>query len=370
MTKVVQTQEAKDNANQLQAHTMYVTISGADEKRVREIFNEMYDIAKRDLSEIAIKIANERVAKFEDAFVPKITKIDGAINSLADPSFQLLLTEAHKTAAATEREADYDLLSELLVHRIKKVDDRKVRLGISEAVKIVDKIDDDALLGLTLAYSVNIYPLNGNIYEGLNILEENMQKLMYDELPKGRDWIEHLDILKTIRISQFGKFKKIEEIYIEQLNGYACVGIKKDSEEYKKAIEFLKEIRLSNNILIEHELNDGYVRLALASITNIENINELRKFLYIKTGDEIKEEDIIKVQENLLKIYALYSDDKSLKKKIEEKFLDEWDKRPSLLKFKQWWNFIPNSFDITSVGNVLAHANAEKYIDKIQRISE
>lgn len=52
--------------------------------------------------------------------MPKIVQIDGALEKFAEPSFQFLLTEAHKTAASTERKADYELLSELLVHRIQK----------------------------------------------------------------------------------------------------------------------------------------------------------------------------------------------------------------------------------------------------------
>ena len=367
MTKVVQTQEAKDNANQLQAQTMYVTISGADEKRVREIFNEMYDIAKRDLSEIAIKTANERVAKFEEAFVPKITKIDGAINSLADPSFQLLLTEAHKTAAATEREFDYELLSELLVQRIKKGANRKARLGISEAVKVVDKIDDDALQGLTIAYSLNLYPVVGSIHDGIDAFDNMFGNLIYDELPSGKEWIEHLDILKAVRISPFGKFKKFEEIFIKNLDGYVCTGIKKDSEQYLQAVKILEENRITKSILVNHELNEGYVRLSIPRKTSIEEKNEVRQLLNI---DNDTTNNLSKISECLLKIYSLYDKDVNLKKTVENEFIKEWDKKTNLKKIKEWWNSIPNSFDITAVGNMLSHANAEKYVEGIPKIEQ
>ncbi len=60
--------------------------------------------------------------------------------------FQLLLVEAQKAAASTERVADYDLLSELLIHRFEKGENRVMRAGISRAVEIVDKISDDAML--------------------------------------------------------------------------------------------------------------------------------------------------------------------------------------------------------------------------------
>ena len=112
-----QIQKAGENSQQIQAGAINITnVMGIDEKRAREIFNEMYIIARRDFSRDAYECANERVAQFEESLMPKIMQIDGALEKFADPSFQFLITEAHKTAAATERVADYDLLSELLVH--------------------------------------------------------------------------------------------------------------------------------------------------------------------------------------------------------------------------------------------------------------
>lgn len=176
-----QVQKAGNNAQQLQAEIINITnVSGIDEKRAREIFNEMYDIARKDFTQDAYQCANDRVAKFEEAFMPKMLKVEGALQKFSDPSFQFLITEAHKTAAATEREADYDLLSELLLHRVKKDKDRKVRVGIKKAIEIVDQVDDDALCALTVAYTVErLFPATGSIIQGLNVLENVFSKLCY-----------------------------------------------------------------------------------------------------------------------------------------------------------------------------------------------
>ena len=40
---------------------------------------------------------------------------------------------------------------------MKKGDDRNIRAGISHAVRIVDEISDEALLGLTVFYIVSNY---------------------------------------------------------------------------------------------------------------------------------------------------------------------------------------------------------------------
>lgn len=121
-----QIQSAGDNSLLTQAGIIN-NYYGIDEKRAREICAETYAVARRDFTEDAYKCANERVQQLEESLFPKLQQIEGALNAFADPSFQILLTSAQRTAAATERENDYDMLSELLVCRITKGQARKKR---------------------------------------------------------------------------------------------------------------------------------------------------------------------------------------------------------------------------------------------------
>ena len=127
--------------------------------------------ARKDYTQEALAIANSRVAEFENQLLPKMEALDGALEAFADPSFQILLVEAQKTAASTERPADYALLSELLIHRFQKGENRIVRAGISRAIGIVDVISDDALLGLTILHSASgfsksrRYPLRSGCFK-------------------------------------------------------------------------------------------------------------------------------------------------------------------------------------------------------------
>lgn len=360
-----QIQKAGENSQQIQAGTISITnVMGIDEKRAREIFNEMYVIARRDFSKDAYECANKRVAQFEESLMPKIMQIDGALEKFADPSFQFLITEAHKTAAATERVADYDLLSELLVHRIQKGEkNRKVRAGIARAVEIVDQIDDDALCALTVSHTVaKLLPVSGYIKNGLDVLEKIFEKLIYGELPKGQEWLEHLEILDAVRLTPFGTLKTVEQFYSEQLEGYTCVGIAKESNNYSEALSLLEDNQLSSNMfLVEHELLDGYVRLP---ICNKEAINSLQLISKpIVNGQQFGEIhiDLSEEQKSMLgKIYDLYDKNDELKKEVSKRFMDEWNKRNALLMLKDWWDNIPVSFSITAVGTVLAHANAQR----------
>ncbi|MBU3548254.1 LPO_1073/Vpar_1526 family protein [Polynucleobacter sp. P1-05-14] len=356
-----QNQTGGDSSTNIQAQNMVVHV-GIDEKRAREIYQEMNLQLRSDYSQEALNVANSRVIEFESRLMPKMAQVEGALEAFADPSFQLLLVEAQKTAASTERPADYDLLSELLVHRFQKGNNRISRAGISLAVEIVDKVSDEALLGLTLIHAVNTFmPTSGDIHEGLNVLNDLFGKLFYGELPIGHDWLDHLDILTAIRLNQFGSLKKIKQYYPESLPGYVDVGIKKDSDDYDKAVEILKKNALPINILVEHALNNNFLRLSIRSINSIDEVT----LTNIHIGND---GNLIHVQSKLSEeqkrainsIYELYVIDDNIRQNNISILMAEWDKRPSLQTLGEWWDNIVSGCTVTSVGKVLAHSNAQR----------
>lgn len=355
-----QSQKGGDNSTNIQTEQMIVQI-GIDEKRAREIYQEMNLQLKKDYTAEALSIANSRVTEFENRLMPKMENVEGALESFADPSFQLLLVEAQKTAAATERPADYDLLSELLIHRFQKGKDRIVRAGISRAVEIVDEIADDALLGLTAFHTVNtFFPVTGDINQGLDVLDELFGKVLYGKLPIGRDWLDHLDILNAVRLSSFGGLKKIEEYYPEQLSGYTDAGIAKNSEDFVKAKEIVKANELPENILIDHALNHEFVRIPVSARNQIDSINLIQRFIH--EGQVVTKHVALseKQKEAINSVYDLYDKNVNVKTENIRVFMESWDKRANLNALKNWWNNLNIGIQITSVGRVLAHSNAQR----------
>ncbi|MDY0196167.1 MAG: hypothetical protein RBR33_08925 [Sulfurovaceae bacterium] len=353
-------QKGSKDSQLMQADHMTVHI-GIDEKRAREIYQEMNLQLRKDYTQEAWTVANSRVSEFENSLMPKMEKVNGALEAFADPSFQLLLVEAQKTAAATERPADYDLLSELLIHRFQKGENRIIRAGISRAVEIVDKISDDALLGLTVSHAVStFFPVSGDIYKGLDVLNDLFGKLFYGTLPVGNGWLDHLDILDAARLSSFGNLKKVQQYYPERLPGYIDVGIEKESENFNKAIEILNVSNLPHNLLIEHSFNQGFLRISvpnrqqISSLTLQHQINHSGRIILIPAP-------LSEDQKNAINsIYDLYKQDGKVRNENIQKFMEEWDKRPNLKTLKEWWDNIGTSFQITSVGKVLAHSNAQR----------
>lgn len=355
-----QNQNAGDNSQQLQADNMVIHI-GINEKRAREIYQEMNLQLRSDYSQEALTIANTRLAEFENKLLPKMEAIDGALEVFADPSFQLLLVEAQKTAASTERPADYDLLAELLIHRFKKGENRIIRAGISRAVEIVDEISDDALLGLTVFHSVSsFFPASGDIHHGLDVLNNLYGKIIYNTLPTGSEWLDHLDILDAIRVNSLGTLKKINKYYPEMLVGYIEEGIEKESENYIKAIDILENARLPMNLLVEHALNSRFTRLNLSGKNQIDSLT-FEQQIVISGQNIIQQIALTEEQKNAIRsIYDLYKKDETIKQNNIKVFMEEWDKRENLKILREWWDNISNSIQVTSVGKVLAHSNAQR----------
>lgn len=348
--EIIQKQEAGENAQQIQVGSVLVQ-HGIDEKRVREIFGELYDKTKSELTEDALAVANRRVAEFENALMPKVLSVEGAIEAFADPSFQKLLSKAHTSAVATDRRADYELLMELLIHRVHHKEDRIRYTGISKAIEIVDYVDDEALLGMTVAHAVEqLLPNNNNVRTGLKILDNLFGKIVDGDLPGGRSWIEHLDLLDCVRVNSSSSLKKLEDYYSEQMDGYVCTGIKADSEEYMCAKELLINNGIPLSILCENPLLEGYYIINLISKKRVDDLGVVHGGINIPFSEKQKE--------CVRQIFDMYDKSKAEIENVKQNFITEINELTNLNVVKVWWNSIPCAFDITTSGRVLAHANA------------
>ena len=359
-----QIQKAGDGSQQIQAGT--VNVYGITEARAREIFSEMNAIARQSYTQDAYDLALKRVGMFEELLMQKVEKVNGLLEAFGDPSFQFLLTEAQRRAAASDRDADIEMLTELLAHRVEKKSERKIKASISKAVEIVDQIDDDALCALTMLHVVNTYtPVTGEITEGLSVLNSLWASVYYMELPSDNEWAQHLDILDAVRVSSIGTFKKIRDIFAEKLSGYVCVGIPKESDKYKTALELLKKVNLNQSILVDNELMDGYVRLRTKNKYDLIQCSVTESDMF---GNPIIERKISDVEVDVInQIFDLYEPDSSKKQQAKNEFVKLWDSHEYLVKVSNWWDALPHSITITPIGTVLAHANAQRYNKEISQ---
>ena len=344
LSKKEQTQTAGNNSIQNQfgnLNNCNVTVN--DSAAIRAIATEvcskeMLNVYAR-CTQDAIDLADKRNKKFIDIVIARLEKVESAINSLKDPAFQVMIQEARETAVKTDREEDWHLLSELLAYHIEKGNERKIDAGISRAIKIVNEIDNNALCALTLDYAISYFtPTSGYIKKGLSVLNELYGKFLYLPLPQGNDWIEHLDLLGTLRIIDFAPKRKFNEFIISRFEEYACVGIKKESQEHDLACELLSKNNISESVLVDNECLEGYVRLRYSTFNNIKP----------------------QYQDCIKKIIDVYSNDNFLIKKAQDNFIKIWDSYDNLKVAKEWWDSNSYAFNITYMGRVLAQTNAKR----------
>jgi hypothetical protein len=297
-------QKAGDCSQQLQADVINV-YNGITEARAKEINAESLAIAMRDFSYEAEQKVVERVRKLEDRVMPRLYRIEGALQNFADPSFQNFLIKANKAAACTDRELDYDLLSELLIHRIEKKDSRKAQIGLNKAVEIVDQITDEALNGLTVFFVIGQYtPIANTLEKGLSVLNNLYTRLPLSGLPSGLRWLEDLDILDAVRINSFGELKKLEQFWADIFPGFVTAGIKKDGDKWVEVTNLLKECNLPINVLTDNVLLEGYV---LVPVITKQEIDSLKWYKVSCVEDPTLRILFSDAQKQVLhKIYSMY----------------------------------------------------------------
>ena len=342
------TQKAGDNSNQVQLTNCNVSF-GITEEKVRELIKDENKLLIASCNEIARDVAMIRSKKIEEKFVAELVK-GKLLEELKRPEVLVAVRETEEQAICTDDEKSYELLSKILSNRIKYSNDRLVVSSLKNATEVATQITDEALSGLTISFLMSKYgPATVDITQGLKFLNDMYGIVNLTELPKDKSWLEQLDILKLARINSFGGMKKMIDYYYEVLSGYVCVGIKKDSDRYKKAVEILEGVKLSKYDLVTHELNGDYVRLPISTEKDFESVRHFTSQGMVSLTAEQR-----KAYE---KINQLYEKNDAILNSNKKAFKIMWDKFPNLVKVREWWDNIKPSFDITIVGKVLAYTN-------------
>lgn len=62
--------------------------------------------------------------------------MEGAFENFKDPGFQMQLRRAQISAAVSDQESDWDMLSQLMIKHIEVKEDRNKKLGVTKAIEI------------------------------------------------------------------------------------------------------------------------------------------------------------------------------------------------------------------------------------------
>lgn len=359
-------QKARDNVVQVQADTINI---GLTEENVRNIISIETQKTLKEAELVATEVALKRLNEYNETLINKLVKYE-MLQAFSDPEIQMLFRKTERTAICTDREFDYEMLSELLAHRVKKDKDYVVKAAINKSVEIIEDISEEALLGLTLLFAIiSIEPSRGTASEGLAILDSLFEKLIAgNKLPSGRAWIDNLEIVQAIKIMPYSSLPKFNEYFNKKLDGYFKDGIEVNSEKYYKIINDLKNVGLSENVLIENEYIDNYCKIPVVKKEKIKdlkinNVTETGQIIAIKLTEEQ-----IKILED---IYENYDKKPQNIEEIQKKYVENLEIYANLKKISTWWDDIiynlPN-IEITSIGRILAQVNAKRLDDRVPSI--
>lgn len=363
--------ETGDDSTNITGKTVNVTNifnQGLTEEKVTEIIDKKLEMLStvQVFTQEACKIAESRVKKLEEIVIPRIAKIDETLGIFADPSFQSVLNDAVKVAAQTDEIESYKLLSELLAHKVEKPNDKSVKMDVSYAIDVIDKITEEALQAITVFVALQSWsPTSGIISQGVATINNIYSRLLFSNLPTDDKWIDQLDILKVIRIQSFGEFPSLIEFQKRLFSGYVVCGIPKNSEKLNEIYQLMDDCSIPRSCLIENELDSNYYRLPLV---NINNITEMDYFdtntPFIHGRIRLNEKQI----SNIKKIISYYENEGNKLQEISEKFNTKWNSFENLKKIGEWWTKLPCAFGLTSIGKVLAITNAQRIDSTLPKI--
>lgn len=350
MSEISQAQRA--GANSIQYQVFGDLHTGISEERVREIFYENSQEAIAKFSAESLAVANKRVEKFDENAIKKLAK-EGLLESLSDPSIQITLRKAQLGAASSEREADYEMLANLLKDRAKFGDNRTERASINRAVEVVDQLDEDALTGLSVFSAIYSLRAQGDSLEVvLDLVDQVVHQILGDKnLPTGRAWIDHLEILDAIRVFPLAGVGSFDAYWSKSYSSWLTSGVPTGSAMDVEGRAALDELDAAQAV-IPNVLNPGYTMycsdIAEAFSTELpkagwtaENQEKLREIGRVTYGSQNKDDSLVPA------------------------FMEMVQARPRLKILSEWWQTIPIAFDITAVGKVLARANVRNS-DRLQ----
>ncbi len=347
MENNIQTQKSGDNSTQIQVDKIENNY-GMSVQEVTQIVKSEIDIALKENSLVAETVARKRLNEFSEIFLPKLVK-SNLIECFSEPAIQVFFRNTEKTAICTDSRNCYEILSEILIHRVNKKEDFTTIAATNKAIEVADKISDDALLFLTIFLCVNQFiPDIGDIKSGLQALENLYGNILRDkEIPYNSKIIDNLEIVGAIRRQSFLTYKSFDEFFPNELEGYSCAGIDKNSEDYQKAQDLLNKIGISESSIFSDSLIENHIRI------NVVNRDRIKEILVSSKQDM--------VNNILYEIYNLYDKLPENINNARNNFCRLIESYPNIKKVKNWWdtNIKTCGVCITAVGKVLAHTNAK-----------
>lgn len=341
-----QTQKTGDNCENLQAGNDINIYNGVSYSDARQIALDVFNANFMKLIGVARDVAEERANKITQSFLEKLVRENPAgLAAAKDPDFQDTLFAAQKEYAKCGDTDMGDILVDLLVERSRESERNLKQIVLNEAVRTVAKLTENQIAILSV-----VFLLKHTMNHGINSIESFGEYLDKYVLPQiklvtdSRIAYEHLEYAGcgTVQIGSVALSQVWEANYMGLFfKGFGHEDIDKDR---------LSQETLSRYIM--QCLND-----ASKYQVNAMSLEDLNKRLAAES-----------VPENEAKyIVELFGKNKMTPDEMKTKIVEL---RPYMADFYSTWDNSPmKSFQLTSVGIAIGHANLRKYLGNFADLS-
>lgn len=211
-------------------------------------------------------------------------------------------------------------------------------------------LSDEGLLVLSVVgcffhFTANALKIEG-VLQKMNDLYAAILK--GNHLPINNSWLEHLDLLKTIRINTVVSSPKFEDVFNEQYSYLLEYGILRGSEQHIEALKLLDSEKMTH---LWFSINQRHPEYLLIKIPSLEYIKNISKSPVDGTPFTDSQKQV------LSKIVGMYDS----KKETLNFLVDKIKEYPELSEVRDWWNqHLSPGFQLTQMGIVIANSNVHQ----------
>lgn len=341
-----QTQKTGNDCTNLQAENDINVYNGISYSEARQIALDVFNANFMKLIGVAKDVAEKRANEITQTFLERLMKENpSGLASAQDPDFQDSLFIVQKEYAKCGNSDMGNTLVDLLIDRSKEPNRNLKQIVLNEAIRTVPKLTEDQIAVLSvvfiLRYTVN-HRIN-NLERFGEYLDKYISPLM-ELITDSRTAYEHLQYAGcgVIQVTSI----TLSNIWENSYMGLFFKGFE---------LESIDKNRLSQDMFSK------YIMLCLNDESkyqvNAISLESLEKRLETET---VPENEVSYIKE-------LFSKNKMTPDEMKTKIIEL---RPYMANLYNIWSNSPmKSFQLTSVGKAIGHANIKKHLGNFADLS-
>jgi hypothetical protein len=325
--------------------TVNIGLSAAD---ALQIVDNRIKVEFEGLRQESIRQIADRLEMFGDRLVADLAKA-GRLDMAADPNLWTAIQAASREAAATETESDIDFLVDLLVERSKDPSNRRRRTTVDGAIKVINSLDEESLLGITLLYGIYAFrpSVAGGPREHLKFKGRLLRYIARGGVPSGSEWIEHAITIGAAQ-SVMG-LRPLEDYHFDDFSWSLSPGIQEGASDMSQALSLVSRVRKGGVIAVGSPyINDR-------SVAPWRNAEEVR-LEGQKNG--ITDSELDQLVEEICRLWHIGEVDPEARRQ----FIEDLDAHPQWPQLRTWVASLRPPINLTPIGEMVGLVNMRRLL--------